>query len=62
MGSCGICKKDRSKFILNNKRVCLVCDELLFDLEIELEDESEGNSVKLLRTSKEAAEPTPGPN
>ncbi len=36
--NCGVCGGPRSKFVLNNKRVCLKCDDLLFDLEIECEE------------------------
>jgi hypothetical protein len=35
---CGICGKDKSHYVMNNKRVCLRCDELLFDIEIECEE------------------------
>jgi hypothetical protein len=35
---CGVCGQDKSSYIMNNKRVCLKCDELLFDLEIECEE------------------------
>jgi hypothetical protein len=35
---CRICGETKSKYILNNKTVCLRCDELLFDLEIECEE------------------------
>lgn len=36
---CTICKQERSPFIMNNKAVCFRCDELLFDIEIECEEE-----------------------
>ena len=39
MGNCKICGKPKSKFHLGNKLVCLRCDELLFDLEIECDEE-----------------------
>ncbi len=35
---CGVCGKDKSPFVMNNKQVCLACDELLFDMEIECEE------------------------
>jgi hypothetical protein len=35
---CGICGKDKSPFVMNNKQVCMRCDELLFDMEIECEE------------------------
>ncbi len=36
---CSICGKDKSPFVMNNKQVCMRCDELLFDMEIECEEE-----------------------
>ena len=42
---CGVCGEPRSPFVLNNKTVCLKCDELLFDLEIEC-DEADRYSTK----------------
>lgn len=50
MSNCQICGQSRRGFILNNKAVCLRCDELLFDLEIELEEVEVKN-----------AEPKPAP-
>ena len=38
MSKCTICGESRSPFIMNNKTVCMKCDELLFDIEIECED------------------------
>lgn len=38
MKDCTVCGQPRSSFILNNKTVCMKCDELLFDLEIETDD------------------------
>ena len=38
MSTCRICSNDKSGFIMNNKTVCMHCDELLFDLEIECEE------------------------
>ena len=35
---CGVCGKEKSPFVMNNKKVCLHCDELLFDMEIECEE------------------------
>jgi hypothetical protein len=40
MSLCLVCSKERSNFTMNNKRVCMRCDELLFDLEAECEEES----------------------
>ena len=41
MNVCGVCTKERSRYLLNNKLVCLTCDELLFDIEIEMELEDQ---------------------
>ena len=38
MSKCTVCGKDRSSYVLNNKTVCLRCDEILFDVEIECEE------------------------
>jgi hypothetical protein len=38
MSKCKTCKKHIKKFLLNGKFVCLRCDELTFDIEIECED------------------------
>lgn len=40
MGNCKVCGKPKSKFNLGTKLVCLRCDELLFDLEIECDEET----------------------
>lgn len=36
--NCNVCGNPRSRYVLNNKLVCLKCDDLLFDLEIECEE------------------------
>ncbi len=36
--TCKICKKVKPGYLMQNKLVCLTCDELLFDMEIELDD------------------------
>ncbi len=35
---CKLCGDHKSPFVLNNKLVCLTCDELIFDIEIECEE------------------------
>lgn len=40
--ACNICGKPKSQFVMNNKTVCMRCDELLFDIEIECEEEIQG--------------------
>lgn len=44
MSVCGVCAKKRSSFLMNNKLVCLACDELLFDIEIETEPEEQSTT------------------
>ena len=36
---CNVCEQPRSKFLMRNKPVCMMCDELLFDIEIECDEE-----------------------
>lgn len=38
MSTCRICTKEKNTFVMNNKWVCMHCDELLFDLEIECDE------------------------
>lgn len=38
MATCTVCQRDRSPYLMNNKLVCLRCDDLLFDIELELEE------------------------
>ena len=38
MPFCKVCQKQLSNYVLNNKPVCLKCDEMLFDMEIESDD------------------------
>ncbi len=38
MPFCKVCQKPLSNYVLNNKPVCLKCDEMLFDMEIESDD------------------------
>ncbi|MEZ4750996.1 MAG: hypothetical protein R3B54_10355 [Bdellovibrionota bacterium] len=52
MSQCKICKRQTAKFILNNKPACMRCDVLLFDLEIELEEERQQTAAKNFRTGK----------
>lgn len=55
--ACGVCGKARSRFIMNNKTVCLRCDELLFDLEIEGEEDlaPEAHGVTSASSKSQAA-------
>jgi hypothetical protein len=39
MSDCSICTKPHRGFHLYNKLVCLSCDELTFDIEIESDEE-----------------------
>ncbi len=36
---CNVCQQQRSQYMMNNRFVCLRCDDLLFDIEIECEEE-----------------------
>ncbi len=53
MTVCLVCGSQRSRFVMNNKRVCLKCDELLFDIEIECDDEPVQIEPSLLYKEKE---------
>lgn len=44
MSKCEICYQSKSPYILNNRSVCMHCDALLFEIEIELDDEIEQHS------------------
>lgn len=59
--ACNVCSKDKSHFIMHNKTVCLSCDELLFDMEIESDEEAtttERTGVRLESTfNKTKTEP-----
>ncbi len=60
MTKCGACAKQKSSFVMSNRFICLHCDELLFDIEIECEDESLGaqpsDLTKRIRKTKDTAE------
>ncbi len=59
MGKCGICCADRST-LLNNKLVCMRCDELLFDIEFECDEiEEQENRGKELVLGAASKSPTP---
>jgi hypothetical protein len=45
MPKCGTCGEPVSPFLMNNKCVCLRCDELLFDIEIECDDHERRTTV-----------------
>ena len=52
MKTCKICGKEKSPYILNNRSVCMRCDELVFDVEIECDDD-------YVSAQQKKAEPTP---
>ena len=56
MSFCKVCTKEHSRFVMNNKPVCLQCDELLFDVEIESE---EFDTLEPKSPSKEKAPSAP---
>lgn len=37
---CNACNEKFSKFVMNNRQVCFRCDELLFDIEIECDEQT----------------------
>lgn len=39
MRTCKVCGREKSPYYMNNRLVCLKCDELLFDVEIECDDD-----------------------
>jgi hypothetical protein len=41
MKTCKVCGNPKSHYVLNNRTVCLKCDDLVFDVEIEC-DENQG--------------------
>lgn len=41
MSTCKVCQQPHSRFFLHNKPLCLACDELTLDIEIELEESEE---------------------
>jgi hypothetical protein len=58
MPHCAGCGLDKSAFILDNKRVCLRCDDLLFDIEIETDEEKTVSTGESKKT--EIKQPTKG--
>ncbi len=38
MPTCTVCNKAHSRFLMNNRLVCFACDELTFDIEIEMDE------------------------
>ncbi len=55
--TCRVCGNDKSQFLFQNKTVCLKCDELLFDIEIEIDEtdtipREEGAKVLHLSSNK----------
>lgn len=45
MPKCKICDNNISPFIMNNRLVCMHCDELLFDIEIERDETEEEHLI-----------------
>lgn len=52
MLKCKICNNNISPFIMNNRLVCMRCDELLFDIEIERDEIEEEDLVDKSQESK----------
>jgi len=53
MCNCSICKNPLSSVLMNNRWVCLKCDELLFDIEIE-SDQQEISKVQTVLTQSKS--------
>ena len=52
MKTCKICGNPKSKYLLNNRVVCLKCDDLVFDLEIECDEETTQKETRETEKSK----------
>ncbi len=48
MPECNVCGASRSPYVMNNRTVCLRCDEIMFDIEIECEETAEAAPVRRL--------------
>ena len=59
MSTCKVCNNKKTQFIFQNKAVCFHCDELLFDMEIELDEEVKTPENKgILHISKSSKDST----
>lgn len=60
MSTCKVCNNNKTQFIFQNKTVCFKCDELLFDMEIELDEEVKSPDTKatILHLSKSSKDST----
>ncbi|MSP18877.1 MAG: hypothetical protein EXR74_04840 [Bdellovibrionales bacterium] len=47
MKTCKICGGPKSNYVLNNRTVCMKCDELVFDVEIECDEDEGGKKNKI---------------
>ena len=54
---CRVCATKKSSFVMNNRFVCLDCDELLFDIEIESDAEMHTQSNSERTTPSEPTVP-----
>lgn len=46
MKTCNVCGNPKSLYVLNNRTVCMKCDDLVFDLEIECDEETDQTKNK----------------
>lgn len=46
MKTCKVCGNPKSQYIMNNRSVCMKCDDLVFDLEIECDEDQNSNQTK----------------
>ncbi len=60
MSKCKVCNNNKTQFLFQNKAVCFKCDELLFDMEIELDEEVQvpDNKATILHISKSSKSST----
>jgi len=54
MKNCKICGAPKSHYVLNNRLVCIKCDDLVFDLEIECDEDQNPKN----RTGNETTQPS----
>ncbi|MCX6102711.1 MAG: hypothetical protein NT000_05535 [Proteobacteria bacterium] len=52
MKTCKICGGPKSNYVLNNRTVCMKCDELVFDVEIECDEDEDRKKNRVTDKSK----------
>lgn len=56
MSNCNLCGRPRH-IILSNKLVCAHCDEMLFDMEIEIDSQASGTGPKKQEKPQQPVQP-----